>query len=42
MALNQAPIEMLLGNHRSGPLWKMLLPNPEIQPAPDANGVHQD
>lgn len=38
MALNQAPITVMIGNHRTGLIWKNFMANPEIQPALDAIG----
>lgn len=32
MALNQAPIVVMIENYRSGLIWKMLVSNPEIKP----------
>ena len=42
MALNQAPIVVMIENHRSGLVWKLFMSNPEIQPALDAIGFHKD
>jgi hypothetical protein len=42
MALNQAPIVVMIENHRSGLVWKTFMSNPEIQPALDAIGFHKD
>jgi hypothetical protein len=33
MGLNQAPIAVMIENHRSGLLWKLFMANPEIRPA---------
>jgi hypothetical protein len=33
MGLNQAPIVVMIENHRSGLLWKLFMANPEIRPA---------
>ena len=33
MGLNQAPITVMIENHRSGLPWKLFMANPEIQPA---------
>lgn len=33
MGLNQAPIVVMIENHRSGLLWKLFMSNPEIEPA---------
>lgn len=42
MALNQAPITVMIENHRSGLLWKLFMANPEIQPTLDAIGFKPD
>ncbi len=42
MALNQAPIVVMIENYRSGLIWKTFMSNPEIQPALDAIGFHKD
>ncbi|HEY0947554.1 MAG TPA: glucoamylase family protein [Opitutaceae bacterium] len=42
MALNQAPITVMIENHRSGLLWRLFMANPEIQPALDAIGFKPD
>jgi hypothetical protein len=42
MALNQAPIAVMIENHRTGLLWKLFMANPEIQPALDAIGFVAD
>ncbi|MDP0499813.1 MAG: glucoamylase family protein [Verrucomicrobiota bacterium JB022] len=42
MALNQAPITVMIENHRSGLVWDLFMANPEIQPALDAIGFHAD
>lgn len=42
MALNQAPITVMIENHRTGLLWKHFMANPEIQPALDAIGFVED
>jgi hypothetical protein len=42
MALNQAPIVVMIENHRTGLIWKTFMSNPEIQPALDAIGFHKD
>jgi hypothetical protein len=42
MALNQAPITVMIENHRSGLIWKLFMANPEIQPALDAIGFKPD
>jgi len=33
MGLNQAPITIMIENHRSGLLWKLFMSNPEVGPA---------
>jgi hypothetical protein len=38
MALNQAPITVMIENHRTGLVWKNFMANPEIKPALDAIG----
>jgi hypothetical protein len=38
MALNQAPITVMIENHRTGLVWKHFMASPEIQPALDAIG----
>lgn len=42
MALNQAPIVVMIENHRTGLIWKTFMSNPEIQPALDAIGFRKD
>ncbi len=42
MALNQAPITVMIENHRTGLLWKHFMANPEIKPALDAIGFRPD
>ncbi len=42
MALNQAPIVVMIENYRSGLIWRTFMSNPEIQPALDAIGFHKD
>ncbi len=42
MALNQAPIVVMIENYRSGLVWRKFMSNPEIQPALDAVGFHGD
>ena len=42
MALNQAPITVMIENHRTGLLWRRFMANPEIQPALDAIGFKPD
>jgi len=42
MALNQAPITVMIENHRTGLVWKNFMANPEIQPALDAIGFVKD
>ncbi|MFT3780529.1 MAG: glucoamylase family protein [Nibricoccus sp.] len=42
MALNQAPITVMIENHRTGLVWKKFMSNPEIRPALDAIGFTRD
>ncbi len=42
MALNQAPITVMIENHRTGLVWDQFMANPEIQPALDAIGFQPD
>lgn len=42
MALNQAPITVMIENHRTGLVWQHFMANPEIQPALDAIGFVAD
>ena len=42
MALNQAPIVVMIENHRTGLVWKNFMANPEIKPALDAIGFKPD
>ena len=42
MALNQAPIVVMIENHRTGLIGKAFMSNPEIQPAFDAIGFRKD
>jgi exo beta-1,2-glucooligosaccharide sophorohydrolase (non-reducing end) len=42
MALNQAPIVVMIENHRSGLVWRKFMANPEIRPALDAIGFVPD
>jgi exo beta-1,2-glucooligosaccharide sophorohydrolase (non-reducing end) len=42
MALNQAPITVMIENHRSGLVWEKFMANPEIRPALDAIGFVED
>lgn len=42
MALNQAPITVMVENHRSGLVWQHFMSNPEITPALDAIGFKPD
>jgi hypothetical protein len=42
MALNQAPITVMIENHRSGLVWNRFMSNPEIAPALDAIGFKPD
>jgi hypothetical protein len=38
MGINQAPITVMVGNHRSGLVWRSFMANPEIAPALEAMG----
>jgi hypothetical protein len=42
MALNQAPIVVMIENHRTGLVWEQFMKTPEIQPALDAIGFVKD
>ena len=42
MALNQAPITVMIENHRTGLVWNLFMANPEIQPALDGIGFVKD
>ena len=42
MALNQAPITVMIENHRTGLVWKHFMANAEIQPALQAIGFRPD
>lgn len=42
MALNQAPIVIMIENHRSGLVWKNFMTNPEVAPALKAIGFAPD
>jgi len=42
MALNQAPIVVMIENHRTGLVWKNFMANPEIAPALAAIGFRPD
>jgi hypothetical protein len=42
IALNQAPIVVMIENHRTGLIWKTFMSNPEIQPALDAIRFRND
>jgi hypothetical protein len=42
MALNQAPITVMIENHRTGLIWKNFMANPEIGPALEAIGFKPD
>jgi hypothetical protein len=42
MALNQAPITVMIENHRTGLVWEHFMANPEIRPALDAIGFVPD
>ncbi|HVU24779.1 MAG TPA: glucoamylase family protein [Opitutus sp.] len=42
MALDQAPITVMIENYRTGLVWKNFMANPEIRPALDAIGFKAD
>ncbi len=42
MGLNQAPITVMIENHRSGLVWKLFMANPEIRPMLDRIGFTED
>ena len=42
MGLNQAPIVVMMENHRSGLVWKLFMSNSEIKPALDRIGFQPD
>ncbi len=42
MALNQAPIVVMIENHRTGLVWRKFMANPEIAPALKAIGFQPD
>jgi exo beta-1,2-glucooligosaccharide sophorohydrolase (non-reducing end) len=42
MALNQAPITVMIENHRTGLVWRLFMSNPEIRPALAAIGFKPD
>jgi exo beta-1,2-glucooligosaccharide sophorohydrolase (non-reducing end) len=42
MGLNQAPIVVMIENHRSGLIWRLFMSNPEIDPALKAIGFEKD
>lgn len=42
MALNQAPITVMVENHRTGLVWRLFMSNPEIRPALEAIGFKAD
>lgn len=42
MALNQAPIVVMIENYRTGLIWKKFMTNPEIAPALDRIGFKPD
>ena len=42
MGLNQAPITVMIGNHRNGHLWRHFMANPEIAPVLAAIGFAAD
>jgi hypothetical protein len=42
MGLNQAPIAVMIENHRTGLIWDLFMSNPEIKPLLDAIGFISD
>jgi len=42
MALNQAPIVVMIENYRSGLIWKLFMSNPEIEPMLEKIGFVKD
>ncbi len=42
MGLNQAPIVVMIENHRTGLIWQRFMSNPEIDPALKAIGFERD
>jgi hypothetical protein len=42
MGLNQAPVVVMIENHRTGLVWKNFMANPEIAPALKAIGFQED
>lgn len=42
MALNQAPIVVMIENYRSGLIWKLFMANPEIKPMLEKVGFMKD
>lgn len=42
MGLNQAPMVVMIENHRTGLVWKAFMKNPEIQPMLEAIGFKPD
>lgn len=42
MALNQAPIVVMIENYRSGLIWKLFMSNPEIKPMLEQVGFVED
>jgi hypothetical protein len=42
MGLDQAPIVVMVENHRTGLIWKMFMSNPEIQSMLDKIGFQRD
>jgi exo beta-1,2-glucooligosaccharide sophorohydrolase (non-reducing end) len=42
MALNQAPIIVMIENYRTGLIWKLFMSNPEIKPMLDRIGFTPD
>jgi hypothetical protein len=42
MGLNQAPVAVMIENHRSGAIWKAFMSNPEIRPALEKAGFRKE
>lgn len=42
MGLNQAPMVVMIENHRTGLIWKNFMANPEVRPALDRIGFRAD
>jgi hypothetical protein len=42
MALNQAPIVVMIENYRSGLIWKLFMSNREIKPMLEKVGFKDD